>query len=57
MKKYRKINCENNIKYITKNYQEILNKYKNVNFSKNMDKAIINKNIEKVSNELQHILV
>ena len=52
-KNIEKSMVKNNIKYITKNYQEILNKYQNVNFSKNIDKVIIYKNIEQVSNELQ----
>jgi uncharacterized membrane protein YheB (UPF0754 family) len=52
-KNIEKSMVKNNIKYITKNYQEILNKYQNVNFSKNIDKVIIYKDIEQVSNELQ----
>ena len=43
----------NNIKVITKNYQKILDKYKDFQFNKNVDKIIIYKNIQQITEELK----
>ena len=44
---------KNNISYVTKRYQIVLDRYKNVNFSKNVDKIILYKNIEQIEQELR----
>ena len=44
---------KNNISYVTKRYQIVLDRYKNVNFSRNVDKIILYKNIEQIEQELR----
>ena len=44
---------KNNISYVTKRYQIILDRYKNINFSRNVDKIILYKNIEQIEQELR----
>ena len=44
---------KNNISYLTKRYQKILDKYQNIHFSSNIDKIIIYKNIEQIEQELK----
>ena len=44
---------KNNISYVTKRYQIVLDRYKNINFSKNVDKIILYKNIEQIEQELR----
>ena len=44
---------KNNISYVCKRYQTVLDRYKNVNFTRNLDKIILYKNIEQVEKELK----
>jgi len=44
---------KNNISYLNKRYQKILDKYQNIHFSSNIDKIIIYKNIEQIEQELK----
>ena len=44
---------KNNISYVTKRYQIVLDRYKNVNFSRNVDKIILYKNTEQIEQELR----
>ena len=44
---------KNNISYLTKRYQKILERYQNINFSTNIDKIILYKNIQQVEQELR----
>ena len=43
----------NNISFITKRYQLLLDKYKDIKFSKNVDRIIIYKNVEQITEELK----
>ena len=44
---------KNNISYICKRYQIVLDRYKNINFTKNIDKIILYKNVEQIEQELK----
>ena len=44
---------KNNISYVCKRYQVILDKYKNINFSRNIDKFILYKNVQQIEQELK----
>ena len=44
---------KNNISYICKRYQIVLDRYKNINFTKNNDKIILYKNVEQIEQELK----
>ena len=44
---------KNNISYVCKKYQVILDKYKNINFSRNIDKFILYKNVQQIEQELK----
>ena len=44
---------KNNITFVGKRYQNLLDKYKNINFTRNEDKIIIYKNVEQVTEELK----
>ncbi len=43
----------NNISFITKRYQLLLDKYKDIKFSKKVDKIIIYKNVEQITKKLK----
>ena len=52
-KNIEKLMIKNNISYVCKRYQIILDRYKNINFSRNMDKIILYKNVQQVEQELK----
>ena len=52
-KNIEKLIIKNNISYVCKRYQIILDRYKNINFSRNMDKIILYKNVQQVEQELK----
>ena len=52
-KNIEKSMVKNNISFVCKKYQIILDKYKNVNFTRNIDKIILYKNIKQVEQDLQ----
>ena len=52
-KNIEKSMVKNNISFVCKRYQIILDKYKNVNFTRNIDKIILYKNINQVQQDLQ----
>ena len=52
-KNIEKSMVKNNITFITKRYQMILDKYRNYQFSKNVNKIIIYKNTEQITEELK----
>ena len=52
-KNLEKSMIKNNVNFICKKYQALLDKYKDVKFTKNEDKIIIYKNINQVAEELQ----
>ena len=52
-KNIEKLMVNNNVNYVCKRYQILLDKYKNVKFTKNEDKIILYKNVQEVSQELQ----
>ena len=44
---------KNNISYVCKRYQIILDRYKNINFSRNIDKIILYKDVQQIEQELK----
>ena len=52
-KNIEKLMVKNNINFVCKRYQNTLDKYKNINFTKNLDKIVLYKNTEQVTNELK----
>ena len=44
---------KNNISYVCKRYQIILDRYKNINFSRNIDKIILYKDVQQIEQELR----
>ena len=51
-KNIEKSMVKNNISFITKKYQALLDKYKDIKFSKNVDRIIIYKNVGQITEEL-----
>lgn len=51
-KNIEKSMVKNNISFITKKYQALLDKYKDIKFSKNVDRIIIYKNVGQIAEEL-----
>ena len=45
---------KNNMLFIGKRYQNLLDKYKNINFTRNEDKIIVYKNVQQVTEELKN---
>ena len=52
-KNIEKSMVKNNINFVCKRYRVVLDKYKNIKFTKNEDKIILYKNIEQVEQELK----
>ena len=48
-----KLMVKNNISYVCKRYQIILDRYKNINFTRNFDKIVLYKNVQQVEQELK----
>ena len=52
-KNIEKLMVKNNISYVCKRYQIILDRYKNINFTRNLDKIVLYKNVQQVEQELK----
>ena len=48
-----KLMVKNNISYVCKRYQIILDRYKTINFTRNFDKIVLYKNVQQVEQELK----